>query len=153
MRARILHLCAKIDPLIDRIKYLTHPVWAQANTPLAVVSIDRKGNVSTLSPELLTYRYPHYDNFIFGNVFENSLEDILSNPKFVAINTEVQKGVARCKKTCGYFIFCGGGSPACQLSENGTFNSTQTIHCQFEIQTITDVLLAHLAKPYWEKGV
>src|SRR5579859_2542570 len=100
----------EIDLLIDRIKYLTHPIRAQANAPMAVISFDCEGNVSTLSPELLTLSHPHYNNFIFGNVFEDRLEDILSNHKFMAINSEVQSGVARCKSTCDYFLFCGGGS-------------------------------------------
>ena len=143
----------EIDLLIDRIKYLTHPVRAQANTPMAVISFDCAGNMSTLSPELLTLNNPHYENFIFGNVFENSLEDMLSNQKFIDINTEVQAGVTRCKETCDYFIFCGGGSPANKLSENGTFNSTETTHCKLKIKATTDVILAHLEKQYQEKGI
>jgi len=136
----------EIDLLIDRIKYLTHPVWAQANTPMAVLSFDCEGNISTFSPELLTLKHTRYNNFIFGNVFEDSLEDILTNQKFIDINSEVQSGVARCKETCDYFVFCGGGSPANKLSENGTFNSTETVLCKLKIKATTDTVLDHLEK-------
>jgi uncharacterized protein len=138
----------EIDLLIDRIKYLNRPVWAQANTPMVVISFDYEGNISTLSPELLTLSHPHYQNFIFGNVFENSLDDILSNPKFIEINAEVQRGVAECQRTCDYFVFCGGGSPANKLSENGTFHSTETTHCRLKIKATTDVVLEHLERQY-----
>ncbi|HEY0756798.1 MAG TPA: cyclophane-forming radical SAM/SPASM peptide maturase GrrM/OscB [Ktedonobacteraceae bacterium] len=134
----------EIDGLIDRIKYLTHPVRAQANIPLAVISFDCEGNISTFSPELLTQSHPRYQNFWFGNVFENSLEELLNHPHFRVLNAEVQRGVARCRETCAYFLFCGGGSPANKLSENGTFASSETVHCALHIQTTTDVVLNYL---------
>ena len=125
---------------IDRIKHLTYPVGAQANTPMAVISFDCAG-ICPLFRRTTTPNNPHYENFIFGNVFENSLKDMLSNQKFIDINTEVQFGVTRCKETCDYFIFCGGDSPANKLSENGTFNSTETTHCKLKIKATTDVIL------------
>jgi len=85
--------------------------------------------------------------------FERIIEDILSNHKFIDLNTEVQMGVARCKSTCDYFIFCGGGSPANKLSENGTFNSTETTLCKLKIKATTDVVLAHLENCYQKEGV
>ena len=44
---------------------------------------------------------------------------MLSHPTFQHINAEVQRGVAMCKETCEYFVFCGGGSPVNKLSETG----------------------------------
>ena len=143
----------EIDLLIDRVNNLTLVDGTQANTPLAVISFDCEGNVSTFSPELLTLNHPCYDNFIFGNVFENSLEDIFANPKFLAIDAEVQRGVAECRRTCDYFGFCGGGCPAKKLIEKDTFDSTETTHCRLAIQVITDVVLAYLEKLYEKEGV
>jgi uncharacterized protein len=136
----------EIDLLIDRIKYLTHPVWAEVNTPFAIVSFDCEGNVSTFSAELLSLNHPYYKDFVFGNVFENTLEDMLFHPKFMEVNTEIQLGVARCRETCDYFLFCGGGSPANKLGENGTFNSTETVRCKLAIKATTDVVLEHLER-------
>jgi uncharacterized protein len=135
-----------IDWLIERIKTSEHQVRYQANTPLAVISFDCDGNISTLSPELLTLRHPRYAHFHFGNVAQNRLEDILSHPMFQRVNAEVQRGVAMCKETCEYFVFCGGGSPVNKLSETGTFAATETTHCRLKIKTTTDVVIEHLQR-------
>jgi len=134
----------EIDGLIERITTAEHQVHSQANTPLAVISFDCDGNISTLSPELLTLSHPRYAHFLFGNVAQNRLEDILFHPTFQHINAEVQRGVAMCKETCEYFVFCGGGSPVNKLSETGTFAATETTHCRLKIKTTTDVVMEHL---------
>jgi uncharacterized protein len=136
----------EVDDLINWINTSEHQVYAQANTPLAVVSFDCDGNMSTLSPELLTLRYPRYPDFLFGNVFQDRLEDILVHPRFQDINAEVQHGVSSCKETCDYFIFCGGGSPVNKLSETGSFATTETVNCRLKIQTTTDVVIDYLQK-------
>lgn len=142
-----------IDWLIDRIKTSEHQVRSQANTPLAVISFDCDGNISTLSPELLTLSHPHYAHFLFGNVSQNRLEDMLSHPTFRHVNAEVQRGVAMCKETCEYFVFCGGGSPVNKLSETGTFAATETAHCRLKIQATTDVVMEHLQKLHQSSGI
>ncbi len=139
--------------LIDRIKTSEHQVRSQANTPLAVISFDCDGNISTLSPELLTLSHPRYAHFLFGNVSQNRLEDMLSHPTFQQMNAEVQRGVAMCKETCEYFVFCGGGSPVNKLSETGTFAATETTHCRLKIQATTDVVMEHLQKLHQSSGI
>jgi uncharacterized protein len=136
----------EIDGLIERLKTSEYQVCSQANTPLAVISFDCDGNMSTLSPELLTLSYPHYANFLFGNVSQNRLEDMLSHPTFRHINAEVQRGITMCKDTCEYFVFCGGGSPVNKLSETGTFAATETALCRLKIKTTTEVVMEHLLK-------
>ncbi len=142
-----------IDWLIDRIKTSEHQVRSQANTPLAVISFDCDGNISTLSPELLTLSHPRYAHFLFGNVLQNRLEDMLSHPTFQHINAEVQHGVAMCKETCEYFVFCGGGSPVNKLSEIGTFAATETVHCRLKIKATTDIVIEHLQKRHQDSGI
>ncbi|HXR65900.1 MAG TPA: radical SAM protein [Ktedonobacteraceae bacterium] len=148
LRAQCQHppFIRELDLLIERVKHSEYPLRSQANTPLAVISFDCDGNISTLSPELLTLSHPRYANFLFGNVLQNSLEDMLSQPNFLEINAEVQRGVANCRKACEYFVFCGGGSPVNKLSETGTFASTETSHCRLKIKTTTDVVIEHLRK-------
>lgn len=141
------------DWLIGRIKTAKQPVHAQSNTPLAVVSFDCDGNISTFSPELLTLSHPRYTDFLFGNVFQNHLEDMRSHPTFLKINAEVQRGVAMCKETCEYFVFCGGGSPVNKLSETGTFAATETTLCRLKIKATTDVVIDHLQKLCQSSGL
>lgn len=121
---------------------------AATNTPLEIISFDCEGNFSTFSPELLTASHPEYGNFQFGNVFENALEDIYTNPKFQRVQEEIQQGVKQCEQTCAYFAVCGGGAPSNKLYENGTFNSTETIACRLQVKAPTDAVLEHLEAKY-----
>ncbi len=93
--------------------------------------------------------HPAYGKFTFGNVFHNTLEDITSDPKFIAVHEQIQRGVARCQATCAYFAFCGGGHPSNKISENGTFDSTETLACRLKVQAATDALLEHLEEKYY----
>lgn len=124
-------------------------IHAQTNTALAVVSFDIDGNMSTFSPELLTMRHPVYKDFIFGNVFTSTLEDIRLHPKFVELHTLIQRGVKACRDTCDYFLLCGGGAPSNKLYENGSFNSTETAACRMHVKAPTDAFLAFLEQKYY----
>jgi uncharacterized protein len=153
--ARILELTAQ-EPLLIResaslmtsIKVGSLLSRTQTNVPMTIISFDSEGNISTFCPELLTITHATYGNFIFGNVFQDTLEDILKKPKFIAVNQEIQQGVLKCLKSCPYFMFCGGGHPSNKLSENGTFNSTETRACQLRVKAATDAMVGHLEKQY-----
>jgi uncharacterized protein len=121
---------------------------SQSSVPMSIISFDNKGNISTFSPELLTMEHPTYGNFIFGNVFEDSLEDVLKKQKFIEVNEQIQRGVLRCLQSCPYFMFCGGGSPSNKISENGTFDSTETKACRLRTMVTTDAMLEHLEEQY-----
>jgi uncharacterized protein len=118
--------------------------YNQQVVPLAILSVDCDGNVSTFSPELLGARSTHYDNFQFGNIVDQGLRDIITSQKFRLIVDEIGRGVQMCARSCEYFAFCGGGAPANKYFENGTFASTETVYCQNMIQAPIDVVLARL---------
>ena len=111
--------------------------------PLTIVSIDVDGNISTFSPELLGNKNAAYGDFIFGNIHQHSLADVLSHPMLMRTRSEIQKGVRLCADTCAYFAFCKGGAPANKLFENGRFESTETLYCQLTKQTLFNVVLNH----------
>ena len=113
----------------------------QMITPLAILSIDYKGNFSTFSPELLGMKDHNYEDFIFGNVHKNDFRSIEFNPKFKKVFEDIKKGVNSCHKSCEYFSLCGGGAPSNKLYENGTFNSTETKFCLFTKKILTEVFL------------
>jgi uncharacterized protein len=138
----------EIRAAIDCIQSFERPVFELENAPAAILSFDYRGNVSTYASELLTTSHPRYGDCLLGNVFEGTLEALLSRQKLVEMNAEVQKGVARCKESCAYFAFCGGGSPVNKLSENGTFDSTETMQCKLRIQATMDVMFEHLEHKY-----
>src|SRR5262249_23724689 len=116
-------------------------VWTQETTPFAIVSVDWKGNVSTFSPELLGLTHEQYGDFTLGNVRVDSLDTILASRRFASLCEDIESGVERCRQTCAYFRFCGGGAPVNKLSENGSFASTETLYCRLTRQAMLDVVL------------
>jgi uncharacterized protein len=143
----------EIDTLINRITLANTPIHSRENTPMAILNFDCEGNVSTFSPELLTMTNPHYGHFTFGNVFDGTLEELSMSQKFVDIHALIQKGVARCKRTCQYFAYCGGGAPSNKLYENKTFDSTETMYCKLGKQALMDVVLDYLESKYGLQSV
>ncbi len=155
--ARLLELrdmCAnppfvrELDTLINRLTCANTPIRSRLNTPMTILNFDCEGNVSTFSPELLTMTDPDSGNFIFGNVFDGTLEELPLSQKFGNINALIQKGVSKCHQTCQYFAYCGGGAPSNKLCENQTFDSTETMSCRLGKQALMDVVLDYLERRY-----
>src|SRR5579875_396906 len=139
----------EIGRLMTNVKALSPHIRSQTNVPAIILSFDYEGNVSTFSPELLSVKHPVYGDFLFGNVFEGPLEDIFTHPKFIAVNEQIQRGVTRCRESCEYFTFCGGGSPSNKLHENGAFDSTETVACRLKVKAATDAMLEYLEEKYY----
>jgi uncharacterized protein len=139
----------EFDLLLQRIQSGQARTQTDTNTPVAILSFDYEGNISTFSPELLSFTHPVYGSFVFGNVFNTSLEDILIKDEFVKIDSLIQQGITKCQESCEYFSLCGGGAPSNKLHENGTFDSAETNACRLRIQVTTDVLLACLEERYY----
>ena len=88
--------------------------------------------------------HQHYGHFRFGNVFDGTLEVMRISQKFVDMNAQIQRGVDRCRESCQYFTFCGGGAPSNKLWENNAFDSTETMRCRLGKQAIVDAVLDYL---------
>ena len=116
----------------------------QENKPWAIVNIDCDGNFSTYSPELLGFSSPRHGSFALGNVFRDSLDDVIASERFRALEEEIARGVEMCRQECPYFAFCGGSAPANKFFENGTFASTETMSCRLQKKVCLDVVLAWL---------
>jgi uncharacterized protein len=129
-------------------KYADRKAGGQENEPLAILNFDHEGNISTFSPELLTMTHPQYGHFRFGSVFGGTLEDMLTSQKCVDMNAQIQRGVSRCRESCSYFAFCGGGAPSNKLWENNAFDSTETMRCKLGKQAIVDAVLDYLESRY-----
>jgi uncharacterized protein len=121
---------------------------SQENIPGTLVSFDYAGNVSTFASEVLTMKHPRYGDFLLGNIFDSTLEDLLTSPKLLAINGEVQCGVKLCQESCDYFDYCGGGSPPNKLSEHGRLDATETLCCRLKIKATMDVMVEYMESLY-----
>lgn len=109
------------------------------SNPLSILSVDWEGNMSTFSPELLSF--PLY---IFGNIYRQDITDMLSHPQFNEANHAIQAGVQQCKDECGFFEICGGGSPSNKLWENNSFNSTSSAYCDARFKVPAQIIIEHL---------
>jgi uncharacterized protein len=109
--------------------------------PLRFVSVGVNGEISTFSPELLGYGDARHPTFVFGNVHDNELADILQNPAFLDANAEIERGISKCQSSCQYFDLCLGGVPGNKFFENGTFDSGETLFCRLAKQAVIDVVL------------
>jgi uncharacterized protein len=110
-------------------------------TPFTMINIAYNGDFSTFSPELLSMKSSHYDDFILGNVRHNTFDSVCVTDKFKRINQDIQTGVDLCKQTCQYFSVCGGGAPSNKYFENGSFASSETIYCRYTTKILTDIIL------------
>jgi uncharacterized protein len=131
---------------------IANPASVQYGNPLAqplrIVSVGVNGEVGTFSPELLGYSNERHGAFVFGNVHDNELSDVLTNPKFQAVNAEIELGLERCRQTCDYFEICLGGSPVNKLFENGSFDSTETLFCRLTKKAVIDVVLERVEREF-----
>jgi radical SAM/SPASM domain protein of GRRM system len=122
------------------------PPLDHQSTPLAILSVDCEGNFSTFSPELLGLPSTHYDGFALGNILTHSLADTLVSPRLQAMEGDIRAGIERCRTTCAYFNYCGGGAPVNKYFENGSFDSTETMFSRLGRQAVVDVVLAKLER-------
>jgi uncharacterized protein len=135
----------KVREFEDARRLLTAPVGTAPhrsdNTPGAILSVDVNGNVSTFSPELLGVKDSRYGSFCWANVYTGKWSDIIRAPGFHRAWNDIAIGVQHCQDSCAYFELCGGGSPSNKLAENGTFASTETLHCRLHVKAIADVMM------------
>ena len=122
----------------------SEPPPTQESHPFAIVSIDHRGDFTTFSPELLGLATERYGSFALGNVATHALDAVLRSPAYASIAGDVAAGVARCRTSCAYFPWCGGGAPANKVFENGTFDSTETMFCRLTRKAMLDVVVDKL---------
>jgi uncharacterized protein len=114
--------------------------------PFAMVSVAWNGDFSTFSPELLGQPEAGAQSFVFGNVLASGYLDGAQDQAFTRFWATVRAGVDACRESCTYFDFCGGGSPANTLYENGSAASTETLYCRLMVQTPLETVLTHIER-------
>jgi uncharacterized protein len=122
------------------------PYFNEQVRPFGILSVDCEGNYSTYSPELLGMNVEKYGRFTFGNVLRDDFVDAVETPKFRSVFEDIQAGILRCRDSCAYYGYCGGGAPANKLYENGGFSTTETMFCRYSVQLPLDIVLDDLEK-------
>jgi uncharacterized protein len=114
--------------------------------PLRILSVDVEGKAYTFSPELVGAHHDRYGDFSIGSMLAQDLPSLLASPALASQFVEIRAGVERCAATCSYFPWCGGGSPANKLFENGTFDSAETMFCRLTRQGVLEETLAAIER-------
>jgi uncharacterized protein len=155
--SRFLDLALSADPPL-KVREFDRPVAAilgkrlgqgdrvQESRPFAILNVGCDGDFSTYSPELLGLSSPRHGSFALGNVATDSLEAVLSSPRFLALDEEIARGIEMCRESCRYYGFCGGGPPGNKYFENGTFASAETLFCRLHEKACLDVALDRLER-------
>lgn len=116
-------------------------------TSCTVVSLDREGNITTFSPQMITGTPQDSRAFVVANIRDvDSLDDLPDLPASRRLEKDIDAGIELCKRECGYFAFCGGGSPASKYYEHGTFAVSETRECVYRKKLMVDVLLTKAAE-------
>jgi len=111
-----------------------------------VLNVKKNGDVTTFSPELIEGNDGDPDAFVLGNVSQiRSFGELKETVKYRTMEAEIRSGVERCRRSCAYFDFCGGGHLSAKYFENGTFDCTETDYCRLHRQAMVDVILDDLA--------
>jgi uncharacterized protein len=150
--SRFLHLASAAGwPLrIREVEQLLASVGAthacnQQVTPFSLVTVDWNGNLSTYSPELIGFSTARYPTFVIGNVRQQSIAEMVDGTIFRQLRSDIEAGVAQCRRDCIYFDYCGGGVPANKVFENGSLASSETQYCRLMRKSLVDVAIASRA--------
>lgn len=133
----------------DALGVLRHgvlPGFNQEAEPMRIISIGRDGAVSTFSPEFLGMQDDRYENFVFGNILTDGMGELTDRVLNSALCRDIAAGVANCERICGWFAWCGGGSPSNKLFEVGTPRATETMFCRLTRQALLDVVMTSVER-------
>lgn len=114
------------------------------NRPYRILNFAANGDFTTFCPELLGAPNGPHGPIVMGNILSDGLDSLRSNPTFMAVQQEIERGVSACQQTCSYWRFCGGGSPSNKFFEHGRFDVTETVTCRIHKKASVDVLLDFL---------
>lgn len=151
-RSPKLKAVREIFSMMERIRSMTggslsKSIVNEQTDPFRIISISTDGMISTFSPELLTSSHELYSNFYFGNLRTHSFWDVLENPQFQRVFSDIEVGVEACKQDCGYFNVCGGGAPVNKLFEKSSLKISETMYCKITQKAVADLCLDCLLEP------
>lgn len=116
-------------------------VFSTLQNPMSILSVNQKGDLSTFSPELVSY-----EKFSFSNIYSGGISEIQHSSNYKEAAASIKLGVESCARECSYFDVCGGGAPSNKYFENGSFNSTETTFCKMMKKRLCNVMLNEIER-------
>ncbi|WP_344875679.1 cyclophane-forming radical SAM peptide maturase AmcB [Allokutzneria multivorans] len=108
-------------------------------------SVAWNGEVTLFSPELVGYSSARLGEFSCGSVLRTSLDELIRRGSRAPWVAEFLRGARRCRVSCDYFDFCGGGTAANRYFETGRMDSTETDYCRNSKKALMEGVLAHVS--------
>jgi len=138
-----IHL-REFDQVLGMVQGEQRLLQNEMNRPYAILSVDAAGNFSTFDPELLSVETERYGLFNLGNIEDLSLKAATTTETFQKLLHDMRSGMNRCRDSCDYYGFCGGGNGSNKYWEHGTLDASETCSCRFSSQIPVDVVLERL---------
>jgi uncharacterized protein len=110
-------------------------------TPGSILAFTSDGRFGSYSPELLGIGSSRYGEMTTGDIWSETINHTLIKYSNSLIGSDIREGVRACSESCSYYAVCGGGSPANKLGEAGRMDVTETLHCKYTRQIMTDVVV------------
>jgi uncharacterized protein len=104
-------------------------------------TVDVRGDVVVLAPELMAVGESERDHFIVGNVLRTPLTQIVRASEAAEYVQAFWRGAQACRSTCQYFSYCGGGHASNKYFESGSTEGTETDHCRYSTQYVLDAVI------------
>lgn len=106
-------------------------------------TVDHRGDVTLISPELAGFSDGRHGAFAVGNVIDTDLATLVTRAASQSWVVEYRAGIDACRATCPYFAFCGGAQPANRYFEQGRFDITRTRHCENSRISLLEGVVEH----------
>jgi uncharacterized protein len=101
-----------------------------------------QGDVVLLSPEFLGMESERYHNFVVGNLYQETLPQILHRAKTTEYVQDFIRGKQECRTTCPYYTICRGGYASNKYFELGTTAGTETEACRNSRKYLQEAVLS-----------
>jgi uncharacterized protein len=119
--------------------------FEQATAPLRSLNVDARGNITTfyagLSVDTLSGLYGDGVGLSLGNIFETSLDDMVTSEKLQRMLHDFARSKWACETSCEYFSVCPGGFDLLKRKSLGSFDATETAECLIHVKTLVDAVL------------
>lgn len=118
--------------------YFRRPVEAR---DLGMITINKAGKVTTYCPEFAGSKSLEYNDFVIGDVREQTLREMIEGDAFKKLSLAIHESQKLCAKSCSFFEFCGGSHFSNKYSEFGRLDVSETASCRLHRQVLTRALL------------
>lgn len=121
---------------------------------LDILNVRENGDYFWGNPELMSAMRGPLSHACF-NLDQEDVWASRNTQRFLEVEAEIHRGIAKCERECPYFLGCQGGNPAHKYYQHGTFDASVHVTCQLNDQVLPHLILECLgaADPHRSRAV